>query len=96
MAPGCFHYWAFASTFEALEAHHIPREETIILPEVIRCQREQDSEFIAEENLLWGSEGVQKHIPTIANGELPSQDQMGSLTFDPNPPSNEIEDQAAP
>ena len=42
-APGCFHYQAFASTFEALEAHQIPQEETIILPDMIKYQREQDS-----------------------------------------------------
>ena len=63
---------------------------------MIRCQRELDSKFIDEENLLWDSEGVQKHIPTIANWELLSQDQMGSLSFDLNPPSNEVDDQAAP
>ena len=34
--------------------------------------------------------------PTAANRESKSQGQMGFLTFDPNPPANEVEDQAAP
>ena len=88
VGPRYFQYWAFASSYGVLEACHIPWEETIIMPDMIKCQRELDSEFIAEENLLGSSEGVQKHIPTIANKELPSQDQMSSLTFDPNPLSN--------
>ena len=61
-APRWFYYWAFALTYEALEAYHIPHEEIIILPDMMQYQRENDSEFIAEENQLWGSEGAQKHI----------------------------------
>ena len=34
-APGCFHYQAFASTFEVLEACHVPYEEIIILPDML-------------------------------------------------------------
>ena len=83
MALGCFHYWAFASTFEALEACHVPWEEIIILSDMIRHQREQDSKFIAEENMLWGSKGVQKHTLFTAKKASQSQDQMGSLTFEP-------------
>ena len=94
-SPGWFHYWAFVSIFSALEACHVPWEETVIFPDMSRCQREQGSKFIAEKNLIWDSEGVQKHISTIANEESLSQDQMGYLPFDPNPPSNDVEDQAA-
>ena len=55
-APGYFHYQAFTSTFEALEACHIPHDETMILLDMIQYQRKQDYEFIAEEKLPWGSE----------------------------------------
>ena len=82
--------------FEALEASHVPPEETIILPDMIRHQNEQGSEFIAENNLLWGSEGAKKHTPSTANKATQSQGWMGCLTFDPRPPSNEVKDQAAP
>ena len=63
---------------------------------MIRHQREQDSEFIAEENLLWGSERVQKHTLSIAIDAPQSPDKMGSLSFDPNLLSNEMEDHASP
>ena len=54
----------------------------------------EETRLIAEENLTWGSEEVQKHILTSDNGVSPFQEQMGSLIFDPNLPSNEVEDQA--
>ena len=91
--PGCFHYQAFISTFEVLKVCPVPHKETIILLHMIQQQREQDSEFIAEENLLGGSEGAKKHTPSTSNEAPQSQDQMGSLSFYFNPPSNEMEDQ---
>ena len=57
-ALGCFYYWAFVPTFKALEACHVPQEETILLLDMIRHQREQHSKFIDEENLPWDSEEV--------------------------------------
>ena len=63
---------------------------------MIRHQREQDSEFIAEKKLLWDSEGVKQHIPLTANETTQSQDQLGFLTFDPKPQFNEVKDQATP
>ena len=57
-----------------------PHEETIILSDVTMHQKEQDSEFIAEESLLWGSDGEQSIIPSTANKGAQSQDQIGFLT----------------
>ena len=54
-------------TIEAIVTCCIPCEETIILPYIIQQQREQDYEFIAEQNPLWDSEGDQKHISLPAH-----------------------------
>ena len=60
--------------------------------DMARHQREQDSELTVENNLLWGSEGVKKYSSFTVNKAAQPQDQMGSLTIDPNPLFNEVED----
>ena len=95
-APECFHYQKFALTYDILEACHITCEETIMLPDM----RQTRLCFIADDNLLWGSEGAQNYIPSTvqvnqSNKATQSKVQIGSLTFDLKAPSNEVELQAA-
>ena len=52
---------------------------------------------MAEENLVWGQEQCQKHIPSTAqvnqsNKATQSQEEIGSLSIDLEPPPNQTKE----
>jgi hypothetical protein len=99
-APGTSNYRSFQAMFTACDSYHKPIEQVLHLPPDLQQQREAESEYIGDEDLLVSpldnsdASSVSSSDDTVQvkNHPRPPKDNLvreGAMTFDPGASTHE-------